>query len=241
MIPVKHARFRISRVPQRVGALLLLVLVAVPADRGADPASPASQPAAAVAKPWWLVHESPRSRVVEARDGDARDGATLAQFVVDELLASSIQILTDEATADRAWRAILGSAERIVILFDGNAARLQDTADTLGRVIVQQLVSAGYEVTGITLINAPDGLALSLGTPKPERGWGQPIPVGGHLEQMPSYLDDADAVINVPTLAAQPIGGASGCVQNAALSFVRHPARYYRESGLGGGGAGFVE
>ncbi|MBN2446958.1 MAG: DUF362 domain-containing protein [Phycisphaerae bacterium] len=169
--------------------------------------------------------------MIEARDEAPRDNFAIDAFAVEELLTRSVQTLTGEATPERAWRAILGPGERIVILFDAQADRLQETSDTLGRVLVRQITSAGYDLTGITLVNAPERLSRSLNTRPPEHGWGQAIPVGRQMEQIPSYLDEADAVINISTLAAQPIGGVSGCVQNAALSFVRHPARYYRDDG----------
>ena len=224
---VNHGRFQL----RRVSAAIALLCIAIPVGGGDESAVPSSQPARATARPWWLDREDQRSRVVEARDADSRGRAVLDPFAVDELLARSVQTLAEEATPSRAWRVILGSAERIVILFDSHARQLQDSTDTFARVLVQQLTAAGYDAAAITLVNAPEGLALSLGTSRPSRGWGRAIPVGGQMEQIPAYLDEADAVINVPTLAAQPIGGVSGCVQNAAMSFVRHPARYYRDSG----------
>ena len=192
---------------RRLVAVAVLFCVLAPVNNGAEPTS---QPASAKSRPWWLDRESPRSRVVEARDTAPRDAFILDAFAVDELVARSVQTLTDEATPERAWRAVIGPGERIVILFDSNAHRLQQSADTLGRVLVRQLSDAGYDPANIALVNAPTGLASSLGTRPLERGWGQAIPVGGQMEQVPAYLDDADAIINVPSLAAQPIGGGVG-------------------------------
>ena len=193
---------------------------------------PTTRPAATLGmvRPWWLNAPHTRSRVVEVTSDRAMTGSVPDPGGVEDLLGQGVQALTEASSPDVAWQRILGPAQRIVLKFDPTAARLLNTTETLARVLVQQLGEAGYHPRTIALLDVPHYLGRALGTRAPERGWGEPVTVAGEPVQLARYLLEADALVNIPCPVAGGLFRMTCCVSQLALSFLRHPARWYDES-----------
>ncbi len=194
---------------------------------------PTTQPTTAEsnAGPWWMGPKYARSRVVENRSDSALRNMIPAPGAVEDLLGKAVGALVDESSSEGAWRTILGSSKRITIRVDAFAADVLRTGDSMIRVLVQELQRADYPTESITVVNAPEYLYRALGVRKPVIGWGAAAPVGENREQLANWLFESDAIINVPFLAAAPIGGMSCCTNTLAYSLVRHPAKYYLDDG----------
>ncbi|MBU0639541.1 MAG: DUF362 domain-containing protein [Planctomycetes bacterium] len=189
----------------------------------------ASRPAPPVCspRPWWMSQHHPRSRVVDMRAGNVLRATIVDKPVLAELLAQSIQILAGVPDARSAWRSVLGSARRIVLKFNHVAADAIQTTDIMARTLVEALADAGYAPGTIALVEAPEHLTTELGTRRATGGWGESIVVGDSTEQLAAYLDESDAIINVPFLKTHQIAGMSGCLKNLSHALLRHPARYH--------------
>lgn len=181
--------------------------------------------------PWW-VSQGERARVVEVHSSRVMDGDIPHAQRLDHLLSEGIMLLSNAASPNAGWQALLGPATRVAVVF--NHRRLSDvmTEDALGRTLVQQLAAADYAPSSVTLVNGPRYLGQSLGCRARTHGWVNGVQLGENLEQMPSWLFEADAVINVPTLATDRVDGFTGGIGNLARSVVRHPGRYYRAESM---------
>lgn len=205
----------------------------VAASRSAIPTS--TQPGAeltrvgTIHRPWWLS-QFEKSRVVQVRADNALNGSVPDPYVLADLVGQTVQALTDQTSPERAWREILGSAQRIVVTLDLSLAKVLNTTDAMARVLVQHLEAAGYHPRTVALVNGPHYLSKALGTRPPEHGWGGSISVGSRSEQLANFLLEADAVINVPFLIAHPIVGMSCGIRNLSTAVLRHPGRYYASS-----------
>jgi hypothetical protein len=165
--------------------------------------------------------------VVDIRSPHVLGGASVDRAVLDQMVSMAAQVLSGAHTATEAWRAILGPATRIVLKFNHVGAGGLATNEPLAQALVTVLVEAGYDRSGLTLVEVPEAMARDLGTRPPDAGWGASIPVGQGSEELASYLYDADAVINVPLLKVHPIAGMSGAMKSLSFALIRHPARYH--------------
>lgn len=175
------------------------------------------------------------SRVIEARAPKIVRGTVADAHALRDLLGLAIERLTDDSAATEGWRRILGEARSITIKFNAVGANLMTTNDTLARVLVARLASAGYNPARVALVEAPEYLSAELGTRKPTAGWGESITVGGQPVGLANYLLESDAVINVAFLKTHTIAGMSCTMKNLAYAVIRHPARYH-----GGGCSPYV-
>lgn len=190
-----------------------------------------TQPAGARTVPWWLGPEHPRSRVVIARADNALNGTVPSQPVVEDLIGSGVQALTAKTSPDQAWDMVLQGAQRIAVKFDPAGGGVTGTSEVVARGLVQHLNEAGYHPRTLTLVGLPEHVGKALGTRPVERGWGEPIAVGADQVQVANWVYAADAIINLPTLAAGPVGGVWACLRNLGYGILRHPAKYYTGSG----------
>jgi len=167
--------------------------------------------------------------VIEARSLRALRGSATDEPVIGEMLELGLQQLTGAPTTAQAWRAILGSAKRVVIKFNSVGARVIDTTEPLARRLVDQLAQAGIEPPALTLVEVPGFLVEELRARRPVSGWGKSITVGNRPEPLARYLYEADALINVSFLKTHQIAGMSGCMKNISHAVIRHPAWYHAD------------
>jgi hypothetical protein len=174
-----------------------------------------------------MSEERPRSRVVDVRSDKVLNASVPDPLVLGELLDQGLCYLTGAATPEPAWRAVLGTARRIVVKLNSVGADVIGTTDAMVRVLVERIKQAGYDSSQIALVEAPQHLTKILATRKPPRGWGSPAIVGGNAEPLAAYLLEADAVINVPFLKTHQIAGMSASLKNLSHALIRHPGRYH--------------
>lgn len=182
-------------------------------------------------RPWWLGPEYERSRVVQVRADNTLNGTIPDPYVVDDLVGQGVEALAAETSPARAWRKLLGDARRIVLKFDIKAAKLLNTTDALARVLVEQLAEAGYHPRTLHLVHVPNYLERALETSPVDRGWGEPLQIGDRLEPVANYLYECDALINIPSLMAHPVGGMACGIHSLGYGLLKHPGRYYKDNG----------
>lgn len=208
----------------RAAAAAAFGLIARPGHARAQSTQPASRPSAA---PWWLETGEPRSRVIDIRSKSILEDSIVDPSVAGEMLDQGIMNLTRACTVEQAWRAVLGSAKRIVLKFNSVGASVIDTNDALANVIVPRLEAVGYDRRQITLVEVSEYLTPTLGTRLAAKGWGKPIRVGDAAEPLAQYLYDADAIINIPLLKTHAIAGMSCSMKNLSHALIKHPANYH--------------
>lgn len=177
--------------------------------------------------PNWLTREPTRSRIVDVSSKAVLQGSVVDQVALADMLEQGVRNLTGERSTTAAWRAILGSSRKIAIKFNSVAAETLKTNEPLARVLVEQLVAAGYEARDLALVEVPSFLRKHTKTGAISDDWQGGIKVGGDTVPVCSYLLDADAVINIPFLKTHQIAGMSCCMKNLSHAVIRHPGRYH--------------
>lgn len=182
-----------------------------------------------ISPPWWLTRLKAPSDVV-----DVRSPRLLLDGVVDEALLGlaldrGVMTLTSTNTPEEAWRAVLGSAQKIVLKFNAVGAELMQSTEGFARALIDRLEKAAYPVSSVALVEAPRYLASQMRTRSPAVGWGEPIPLGNRAEPLANYLLEADAVINIGFLKTHQIAGMSGCMKNLSHAVIRRPGLYHAD------------
>jgi len=207
----------------QIAASAAVGLIAAPA--AARPqSSDALEP---IEPPWWLKQHAPLSRVVELRSSDVLEGDVVDEVVLGEMIDQGLQKLTDTAAPADAWKKILGDARRIVLKFNRVAAGVLGTSDVMASVLVSRLSDAGYDPASLMLVETPPYLAHRFKTMDVPRGWGGWIRIGNRPEQLARYVEQSDAIINVPFLKTHQIAGISCGMKNISHAVIRRPAHYH--------------
>lgn len=149
------------------------------APQGDAPTTAPADPAAH--EPWWLGKTpsgTTRSRVVVMSAARVTRGAIPGVSVIDAMLSQSLQLLTNSATDDGAWRAILGDRQKIVIKFNSVGARELGTNEHVARAILRQLRRADYDMSRIVLMEAAPALYPEFGCASPAPTWAGGLEIG---------------------------------------------------------------
>ncbi|MCG3128705.1 MAG: hypothetical protein CHACPFDD_03596 [Phycisphaerae bacterium] len=180
-------------------------------------------------QPWWVQRFPNRSTAINVRSANVLGGGNVRTSVLSQMLAISIQRLTQTTQTADAWRAILGDARRIVVKFNSVDADRMKTSDAMAEVITAGLLHADYPPSAIALVECPRPAAVRERFRRVLSGWGSPIPIGddGATEELANYVLEADAIINVGFLKAHHLAGMSACMKNLAFAAIRRPARYH--------------
>lgn len=176
---------------------------------------------------WWAPRDTARSRVVEATAPNIVRGAVADTHALRDMISDVVIRLTGEQSTEKAWRTILGNAERIVLKFNSVGTNLLTTNDTFARLLVSRLAIAGFSPETIALVEVPEYMSTELGTRKPAAGWDERIEVGGKPTQLARWLTEADAIINIGFIKTHAIAGMSCTLKNLAYAAIRNPAKYH--------------
>lgn len=201
---------------------------AVGASQSRQSAQPIGQIQPLEQAPWWMGSRFPRSRVVTNRLARSLKGSIPDPIVLLDMLARTLQSLTDETSPQRAWRSLLGASQRIVIRFDRMAYSLINTGNSLAQAMIRQLEDAGYAKNSISLVGVPRHIERSFGTQPAERGWSGSLTVAGKPDEHPRWLTESNAIINCGSLIAHPEFGFWSNLTGLGYDVLRHPGRYYR-------------
>lgn len=188
---------------------------------------PSTAPSARLPVPWWLTTYAERSRVVTVRSADVLHASVVDPPTLGEMLDLGIKNLTRLESTELAWRAVLGSAERVLLKFNSVGAKEIATNETLGTLLVERIEAAGWPRERITIAELPAHVIRRLGCAPPAPGWSDSLDLDGRPEPLAVYALAADAIVNVGLLKTHQIAGMSCCMKNLAYGVIRHPARYH--------------
>lgn len=220
-----------------VGPLLARADAQTPDARSSPTSQPTSQPIddpatglrplPPEARPHWVGAVTERARVAEVRSAQLLEGESPDEFNIGELLDHALRRATQQPTVDKALQAALGDAKRIAVKFNSVGAAEIGTNPIIAKALLERLEHAGYARNQITCIELPRVVIADLGVLAPTSGWAGEIRVGAQIENLARYVEEADAMINVPQLKSHQVAGMSCCLKNISHAVVRSPARYH--------------
>lgn len=177
-----------------------------------------------VPPPWWL---SGRSRVIDLQSREAVRDSLIHLGKLDQMLQRALVELTGASTLRRAWRSVLGESKRILLKFNEVSDAVVAANEPFGRLLVDQLVQAGWAPGQITLVGVSRHIEQDLQTRPAAPEWGEPIQVSGLSEPLANFLLESDAAISIGLLKTHQLAGMSGCMKNLSHAVIRHPARHH--------------
>lgn len=181
---------------------------------------------------WMSASVNDQSRVVETLHPKVISEGVTDRPLLEHMLEVGITRLVDARTPREAWRRLLGKAERIVVKFNSVGCEAFATSEPVGRLLVEQLMAAGWPVERIVLVEAPPRLPELLRTAAPPAGWSGRILIGPSQEGLATWCSEADAIVNLAFLKSHRIALMSGCVKNMSHAVVEHPARYHEAAAM---------
>lgn len=168
------------------------------------------------------------SRVIRCRAEGAFSNAGLRNDVIREALEKSLCALLDTHEPGGAWRKILKPGDILGVKLNRSGQTQIGTSDAVTTALVKSLESAGWSPQQVVLIEAPQGLAETLGTlPMTEGFERSATDFGSGQDELALVLRQVSALINIPYLKTHRIAGLSGCLKNVTYGLIRHPARFH--------------
>ena len=195
--------------------------------------------AAATATAWRLgahrawaadrVGEEPRARVVQIRSDHVVTSRGVHEELLYDLVESFLRRLAKTDHAAAAWKQILRPAdERIALKFNQSGQEGVGTIAAMARVLVRSLGEAGVEASRIVAVGLSPALIKDLGVQAPKWGWSETVyDFGSGKDQLAAWVDEVDAIVNVPILMDHNIAQMSCGLMNLSHESIKHPAQFY--------------
>ncbi len=169
-----------------------------------------------------------RSRVALLENPRVLTELGVRRSIVADMLEEGLCIALDKKTSAAAWQSLLRRDDRILLKFNRSDADRLNTSEMMATVLIESLMSAGFEAGQITLLEAKTDADWAGDLKKAEWGWGERShDFGSGKEQLVKAAEEATAIINVPFIKAHRIAGMSGCLKNLSHGLIRRPALYH--------------
>jgi hypothetical protein len=168
------------------------------------------------------------SRVVHAVSPYACSTQQVEKSIVRDLMEEALRALTGEAHSPDAWHRLLREDDQILIKCNQSGRERIGTTPTLIDELLRSLVSAGFDLGKISVLEArPIGLVQK--TVSPDLRWQEKVVQFGQSgsDTFVAALDRATAIINVPFLKTHQMAVMTGCLKNLSHGLIRHPSRFH--------------
>jgi hypothetical protein len=180
------------------------------------PAAKAAAPAGRAAKSVVDVVACPR--VMEGLQVDS--GRT------QEMIEEAIMALADAPSRGAAWAHFVKPGQRLALKFSSPLGANLGTEHAMLAATLFSLRAAGHSWGNIRVIDCAAAHYFK-GLADVPVGWSdQTVSVLEQKEQLRRYLQDIDAIINIPCLGDHRVLGVACALENVTLPFIRRPGRY---------------
>lgn len=181
-----------------------------------------------LATPSPLDEKSPIYVVQFKQPGRLVRDAGISRSMLRVMLASGISSLARTATIDDALRKLFKPTDVILFKFDYSADRVLETNSAIAEELLRLFIAADFKPEQMIFV----GVTLNdVSLPKlapPPFGWTQTVNFRSGQDEFAAVLAKATAIVNVPTLRADPILAIAGTMKNLTYGFARHPARFLK-------------
>lgn len=168
------------------------------------------------------------SQVVQVSSEHAIRGRRVHPDIVDEMLGGALRRVTGAKSTAAAWRTLLKPDDMIGLKFNRSGAIGMGTSEKFADLVIESLLSAGFESRQIVAIEISDVVRRNHGILAPTRGWNTAkIDFGSGSDRFADLLDQVTAIINIPFLKSHNIAGVTCSLKNLSHALVKHPAQYH--------------
>lgn len=151
--------------------------------------------------------------------------ATLLREAIDQ----AVCLLAGRQDPAGAWGTFVRPGERVLLKFTWAGAAALGTARPVLEALVESLEAAGHERSAIAAADCDDAASVP-GLRPCAPGWSQRTATLGdppEAQQVRRYLDDVDAIVNVPFLTDHNLAGVACAMMNVSLPMIRRPGPYF--------------
>jgi hypothetical protein len=159
-------------------------------------------------------------------------GLKVNQTSLRAMITLGIKRLARNEDPNAAWREFIHDQDTVALVFNPVGARAMGTNGELALALVACLREAGFEPDRIMLVGLAESPVGLEGIRRAAYGWqAEAVRFGAGQDHLAAWLDEATAVINVPTIMDDNITGLRGALANLAWPLVKSPARWYLNGG----------
>lgn len=167
------------------------------------------------------------SRVVKVTSPRVIEGLQVGRSRLRKMIDYSLTRLSGQGRVGDAWARYARPGRKVLLKFTRLPGEGLATEPAMLDALLDSLRRAGHKLSDITVAGCPAAQRIDGLRPTPV-GWShRRVRWGGHSEQVRRYLDDAEVVINVPSITDHNLAGVACALMNVSLPLIRRPARYY--------------
>jgi len=186
---------------------------------------------AELATPSPLDEKSPIYVVQFKHPGRLVRDAGISRSMLRVMLSSGISSLAETANIDDALHKLFKPSDVILFKFDFAADRVLETNSAVAEELLRLFAAAGFRPEQMIFVGVDlNDVSLPKLAPAPF-GWTAPVNFRSGTDEFATVLEKATAIVNVPTLRADPIFAIAGTIKNVTYGFLRHPARFLSRHG----------
>ena len=187
------------------------------------PTTQQSQPSDATARPTvFLVRFKKANRLLRSQG--------INRTLLREMIATGLCELAGTPSLARASKELFHPKDIIGFKFDKSVDHLFKTNQVLCEELFRLFLKLGFSPNQLMFIDAKPADPTLPAPLKPPFGWTEPIDFGSGRDSFSIALEKITALVNVPVLRADAIGGINGCLKNITYGMLRHPARFYKNN-----------
>lgn len=164
------------------------------------------------------------------------DRVVTQRGIHDDLLTDLVEIalrrVTGASTLTDAWRSVLDPAEVVALKFDPVGADELGANNAMLRAVVETMTRADLDRRRILAVGVSPAGCDAAGVGAPAHGWSDSEhDFKSGSDRLVSWLEQVDAIVNVPTLKTHNIFGLAGSLVNLSHSVIKHPGQFHGRDG----------
>ncbi len=173
-----------------------------------------------------------KSQVYDIYGEFAMRGTALHAPSLRKMFNTAIRQLTGLSDESKAWRQYIGDNERVALVFCSVGERELGTNSQFCGSLLQTLYRCDYHPENFLIVGLKELPDEAKGTMPYLYGWqDNPVDFYSDSDDLALWLNQVDAIIDIPTIMDDNIFGMRGCLTNLSWPLIKSPARLYVSGG----------
>ncbi len=168
-----------------------------------------------------------RSIVVRTLSSRLETIGGINRRILRNMIRSGFMEIASADSFEIAVKKMFKTDEIIGFKFNSYNDDLLETNTPIAEELFRLFYYAGYKPENLVFIDVELSDPTLPKPRKPKFGWSKVRDFGSGRDRFRKILYDLDAIVNVGTIMADPIGVINGCMKNVTFGFIKHPAKYY--------------
>ncbi len=173
-----------------------------------------------------------RSIVVRTLSSRIETIGGINRRILRNMIRSGFMEITSSDSFENAVKKLFKPDDIIGFKFNSYNDDLLHTNTAIAEELLRLFYYAGHNPKKMIFIDAKPFDPTLPKTKSFSFGWGEIRDFHSGKDRFTKVLYEIDAIVNVGTIMADPIGIINGCMKNVTFGFIKHPAKYYKNGYL---------